>query len=65
MGATEAPPNHETRVYFLKNIRSVMDKLHIRGWEALLCVLRCVLWSDEVHGTRAEAAHVAVDVTSG
>jgi hypothetical protein len=61
MGAMEAPPNPETRVYFMQSIRFVMDQFHIQGREALLRILRGVLWSDEVYATRTEAVHMAVD----
>jgi hypothetical protein len=64
MGAMEAPPNRDTRVYFLQSIRLVMEQLYVDGWEALLRVLRGVLWSDEVYATRGESVYIAIHAMS-
>jgi hypothetical protein len=57
MGATEMPADHETRGFFLQNMHSVVCEHHIEGWEALLRILRGVLWADEVHTARAKLVH--------
>jgi len=64
MGATEVAADRETRDFYLQNMRSMVCEYHIEGWEALLCILRGVLWSDEVHTTRAKTAYKEMESLS-
>ena len=64
MGATEVAADHETRDFFLQNMRSVVCEYHIDGWEALLRILRGILWTDEVHTTRAKTAYKEMESLS-
>jgi hypothetical protein len=64
MGAMEMPRDHKTRDFFLQNMRSVACEYHIEGWEGLLRILRGVLWTDEVHTTRAKAVYKEMEYLS-
>ena len=64
LGAMEAAPNLDNRAYFLQKLCVVMDQFHTEGRGSLLCILRGVLWSDEVHAKKAEAVHMALDAIS-
>ena len=64
MGATEMAADRETRDFFLQNMRSVVCEYHIDGWEALLRILRGILWTDEVHTTRAKTAYEEMESLS-
>lgn len=64
MGMTEIPADHETRGLFLQNMRSVVCKHYIEGWEELLRILRDVLWADEVHTARAKLVYKEMESLS-
>ena len=64
MGATEMAVDRETRDFFLQNMRFVVCEYHIDGWEALLRILRGILWTDEVHTMRAKTAYKEMESLS-
>jgi hypothetical protein len=64
VGAMEMTADHETRDFFLQNMRSVVCEYHVEGWEALLRILWGVLWTHEVHTTRAKTVYKEMESLS-